>query len=61
MKPEPSIFDEMTGDTVAEQEALARAEAEAAAGRGVPHSKVRAWLKTVGTPDETPMPGSWRK
>ena len=36
-----------------------RADADIAAGRGVPHALVREWLLTWGTPDEKPMPESW--
>jgi hypothetical protein len=41
--------------------ALLEAEADADAGRVVPHSEVAKWLKTWGTPDEKPMPESWRR
>ena len=37
----------------------ARADADIAAGRGVPHEEVVKWLKTWGTPDEKPMPAEW--
>ena len=37
----------------------ARAEADIAAGRGVPHALVCEWLRTVGTPDHKPMPREW--
>ena len=43
----------------AEAEADARAEADIAAGRVVPHEKVVAWLKTWGTPEEGPPPSEW--
>ena len=36
-----------------------RADAEIAAGRGVPHEEVVKWLKTWGTPDEGPPPAEW--
>ena len=42
-----------------EEAALLEAEADADAGRVVPHSEVRKWLLAVGTPDEFPMPESW--
>lgn len=42
-----------------EEAALLEAEADADAGRIVPHSEVRKWLLAVGTPDEFPMPESW--
>jgi predicted transcriptional regulator len=42
-----------------EEAALLEAEADADAGRVVPHSEVRKWLLTWGTPDEGPPPKSW--
>ena len=57
--PEPSIFDEI--DVEAEATADAEAMADIEAGRVVPHEEVAAWLKTWGTPDETPAPASWFK
>lgn len=47
--------------TAAEEAKLRRAEADADAGRVVPHSEVAKWLKTWGTPDEGPPPKSWFK
>lgn len=44
-----------------EEAALLEAEADADAGRVVPHSEVRKWLLAVGTPDEFPMPKPWLK
>lgn len=44
-----------------EEAALLEAEADADAGRVVPHAEVAKWLKTSGTPDEKPMPEAWRK
>lgn len=41
--------------------ALLEAEADVAAGRVVPHEEVAKWLATWGTPDEKPMPKSWRR
>lgn len=38
-----------------------RALADIAAGRVVPNAAVTDWLKTWGTPDETPMPAEWLK
>ena len=58
-QPEPSIFDEV--DEEAEARALAEAEADVAAGRVVSHERVREWLASIGTPDETPAPFSGRK
>jgi hypothetical protein len=40
--------------TEAEREAVERGEADAAAGRVVPHDKVRRWLLSWGKPDELP-------
>lgn len=42
-------------------ERSAAADADVAAGRVVPHEEVAKWLATWGTPDETPMPKSWRR
>ncbi len=42
-------------------ERSAAADADVAAGRVVPHEEVAKWLKTWGTPDETPLPRSWRR
>ncbi|WP_297514897.1 antitoxin [uncultured Caulobacter sp.] len=58
-RPEPDIFDEVEDE--AELAAEAAADADVAAGRVVPHERVREWLKTVGTPHQTPTPYSWRK
>jgi len=43
----------------AEAAADAKALADIAAGKGVPHEKVVAWLKTWGTPQEGPPPAEW--
>jgi predicted transcriptional regulator len=59
VEPEPTIFD--TGDDEADRLAEAAADADAEAGRVVPHARVRDWLKTLGTPDQQPAPFSWRK
>jgi len=58
-KPEPTIFDSI--DDEAERFAEAAADADVEAGRVVPHERVRDWLKTLGTPDQTSAPFSWRK
>jgi predicted transcriptional regulator len=47
-----SIFDDI--DEAAEARAIA--ETDVAAGRVVPHEKVREWLKSWGTADERPAP-----
>jgi predicted transcriptional regulator len=49
IEPAPPLTEE-------EEAALLEAEADADAGRVVPHSEVRKWLLAVGTPDEFPMP-----
>ena len=54
---EPGIFDEV--DDALEEAKLARAEAQIAAGKGIPHEKVAAWLKTWGTPEYQPPPKEW--
>ncbi|WP_304164924.1 antitoxin [Phenylobacterium aquaticum] len=59
MKPEPSLFDEI--DAEADERAMLEGEADADAGRVVPHEEVAAWLKTWGTPDERPAPAHWFK
>jgi len=57
MKHEPGIFEE--SDPEAAAAATARARADIAAGRTVPHERVAAWLRTWGTADELPMPREW--
>ena len=57
MNVERGIFEEP--DPEAEAASVARARADVAAGRVVPHEQVAAWLKTWGTPDEKPMPREW--
>jgi predicted transcriptional regulator len=57
MNVERPIFEEE--DEQAEAASIARAEADIAAGRTVPHSEVRKWLEKWGTPEETPMPPEW--
>ena len=41
--------------------AIAEARADIAAGRGIPHAQVAAWLATWGTSDYKPMPAEWLK
>jgi hypothetical protein len=41
--------------------AEAMAEADVEAGRVVPHTLVREWLRTLGTPEQLPTPFSNRK
>ena len=43
-------------DDEIEEQALAEAEADVAAGRVIPWEKVRAWLLSCGKPDELPPP-----
>lgn len=57
MGAERAIFDDT--DPAEEAAADARALADYAAGRVVPHAEVAAWLAKWGTPDETPMPPEW--
>ena len=56
---EPSIFDQ--ADEEHEEAMLREAEADADAGRGVPHALVSEWLSRIRTPRETPMPDEWLK
>ena len=56
---EPSIFDE--ADEAHEEALLAAAEADADAGRVVPHAEVSLWLETWGTPDYKSPPALWFK
>ena len=58
-KPEPSLLDETDPEHDARREA--EADADAAAGRVVPHAEVAERLKTVGASDQQPAPYSWRK
>ena len=57
MNVERGIFEEP--DPEAEAAADARARADVAAGRVIPHDKVVAWLRTWGTPGEGPPPAEW--
>jgi predicted transcriptional regulator len=43
-------------DDEIEEQALAEAEADVAAGRVIPWEKVRDWLLSWGKPDELPPP-----
>ena len=49
-----SIFDEI--DETEEARAIAEAEAEIDAGKGVPHKKVRQWLRKLARGKLTPPP-----
>lgn len=57
MNVDRPIFDEDDEEAVAASDA--RADAEIAAGKGIPHEKVAAWLRTWGTPEEGPPPPEW--
>ncbi|MFT4254587.1 MAG: CopG family transcriptional regulator [Caulobacter sp.] len=54
MKAEPSIFDD--SDDAAEAAADAEGLADLEAGRTISHEKMKAWLLSWGTPEETPPP-----
>ncbi|AYV44955.1 CopG family transcriptional regulator [Caulobacter flavus] len=54
MKAEPSIFDD--NDDAAEAAADAEGLADLEAGRTISHEKMKAWLLSWGTPEETPPP-----
>jgi predicted transcriptional regulator len=58
-EPHPHLLDDVSSE--ADERALLEAEADADAGRVVPHARVREWLKSLGTPDQKPTPFSWRK
>ena len=57
--PQPHILDDILPE--ADEAALREAEADADAGRTVPHTRVREWLSKVGTAEQGPTPFSWRK
>jgi hypothetical protein len=50
----PSILEEV--DDAVEARAIAQAEEEIAAGLGVPHARVRAWLKRLAKGEDVPPP-----
>lgn len=50
----PTIFDDL--DYEAEERAWAEGEADADAGRVIPHEAVKAWLVSWGTDHELPRP-----
>jgi hypothetical protein len=54
-KPEPSIFDQ--ADDEADEVAMREGEADADAGKVIPHAEFSAWLETWGTLGEKPPPG----
>jgi predicted transcriptional regulator len=49
-----SIFDAI--DEKAEAEAIAKARADIAAGKGVPHERVREWLLKLAKGERVPPP-----
>ncbi len=57
MNIERPIFEEEDEEAIRASDA--RARAQIAAGKGVPHEEVVKWLKTWGTPDEGPPPPEW--
>ncbi|HRD27121.1 MAG TPA: antitoxin [Caulobacter sp.] len=58
----PPGFEEAPAEFDADyDERSAAADADVAAGRVVPHEEVAKWLRTWGTPDEKPLPRSWRR
>jgi predicted transcriptional regulator len=52
VEPTPPLTDE-------EEAALLEAEADADAGRVVPHSEVRKWMQTIIDGNPQPMPKAW--
>lgn len=58
MTPEPSIFDEIDVDADAAADAEGLADLDA--GRVVTHDRMKAWLLSWGTPDESPAPSKNR-
>jgi predicted transcriptional regulator len=57
--PEELVRPRIVESASARKASLARAEEDYAAGRVIPHAKMREWLKTWGTPDEHPAPPEW--
>ncbi|WP_448207626.1 hypothetical protein [Azospirillum sp. sgz302134] len=56
MSEPANLFDQE--DEELEEQALAEAEAELAAGKGVPHDRVRSWLKSLAAGRYEPPPGA---
>ncbi len=52
--PDISVFE--PADDAAEEQALAEAEAEIAAGKFISHEAMRRWLLSWGTANELPPP-----
>jgi predicted transcriptional regulator len=57
--PEPSLFD--PADLDADERAMREGEADADAGRVIPHAEFSEWLRTWGRPDEKAAPDKWFK
>lgn len=58
--PRPPGFEEPAFDPDYDERSAA-ADADAAAGRVVPHAEVRKWLQSIIDGRPTPTPYSWRK
>jgi len=54
MKAEQAIFDEV--DEASDAAAIAEARAEIAAGQGISHEAVKAWLQSWHSADSLPPP-----
>ena len=54
MADDVSIFNVV--DDAVEARAIANARAEFAAGKGVPHEKVRVWLQRLADGEDVPPP-----
>jgi len=52
LEPAPPLSDE-------EEAALLEAEADADAGRAVPHAEVAKWMQTIIDGNPQPMPKAW--
>lgn len=58
---QPGVEEAATSFSADYDERSAAADADAVAGRVVPHEDVSKWLAAWGTPDETPLPKAWRR
>jgi predicted transcriptional regulator len=54
MSETSQLFDKI--DDAAEARAIAKARSKIAAGTGIRHDDVMAWLRSWGSPDELPAP-----
>lgn len=60
--PKPPGFEEVPVEFDADyDERSAAADADAAAGRVVPHERVKQWLQSIIDSRPEPAPFSWRK